>query len=398
MGGARRPRIATVTLRSGKETRVVGGHLWVYAGEIARIDGAVDDGGIVDVRTAEGRWVGRGFLNRQSAITVRLLTPGREAIDEAFLRKRLEEAIAYRGRVVGDATSYRVVYGEGDQLPGLIVDRYETVLVVQTLALGMDARKAMLLEQLVDLLHPEAIFERNDPAVRRLEGLPLQTGWLHGELDPMREIREGPARLLVDIALGQKTGFFLDQRENRAAVAAYLPGAEVLDVFCYTGGFSVHAALAGASRIHAIDSSAEAIALAQRTAALNDIAGQVTFGTANAFEALRDLVAEGRRFEAVILDPPAFARTKDALPRAIGGYKEINLRALKLLRPGGLLISCSCSYHMNAALLQEVVASAAVDAHRRVRLIERRGQARDHPIHPAMAETEYLTCLILEVL
>jgi len=387
-----------VILRPGKDARLAGGHLWIYAGEIARIEGAVADGGIVDVRTAEGRWVGRGFLNRQSTLTVRLLTRHPEEIDDTFLRRRLEQAVTYRRRVVGDATAYRVVFGEGDALPGLIVDRYGAILVVQTLALGMDVRKTTLVDQLIALHRPTAIFERNDPAVRRLEGLPVQTGWLYGVTDSRCEIREGPTRLLVDVARGQKTGFFLDQRENRAAVAAYLQGAEVLDAFCYTGGFAVHAALAGARQIHGIDSSEEAIALARENVALNGLADQCTFAVANVFDALRELVAEGRRFDAVILDPPAFARTKDALPRAIGGYKEINLRALKLVRPGGLLVSCSCSYHMGAPLLQQIVASAAVDAHRTVRLIERRGQGRDHPVHPAIPETDYLTCLILEVL
>ncbi len=390
--------MATAFLKPGKDSRLANGHLWVYEGEITRIEGSVDDGGIVDVRTAHGRWVGRGFLNRRSTLTVRLLTHEHEQIDEAFFQRRLEAAIAYRRRVVVDATAYRLVYGEGDLLPGLIVDRYADVLVVQTLTLGMELRKALLVNLLGGLLRPVAIYERNDPAVRRLEGLPARAGWLHQEADPLIEIHEGPARLLVDVARGQKTGFFLDQRENRAAASAYLTGADVLDAFCYTGAFAVQAALAGAPRVHAIDVSQDAIALARRNASLNGLTDRITFSVGNAFDALRELVAEGQRFDAVILDPPAFARTKDALPRAVGGYKEVNLRALKLLRPGGLLVSCSCSYHVHASLLQEIVASAAVDAHRTVRIIERRGQARDHPVHPAMPETEYLTCFILEVL
>ncbi len=389
--------MATAFLKPGKEDRLANGHLWVYEGEITRIDGSVDDGGIVDVRTAHGRWVGRGFLNRRSTLTVRLLTYEHEQIDEAFFQRRLEAAIAYRRRVVEDATAYRLVYGEGDLLPGLIIDRYADVLVVQTLTFGMELRKALLVNLLTGLLRPVAIYERNDPAVRRLEGLPARAGWLHQEADPLIEIHEGPARLLVDVARGQKTGFFLDQRENRAAVATYLDGAEVLDAFCYTGAFAVHAATAGARRVHAVDSSEEAIDFARRNAALNGLTDRTTFVVGNVFDVLRELVTRRQQFDAVILDPPAFARTKDALPRAIGGYKEINLRALKLLHPGGLLVSCSCSYHMNVGLLQEVVASAAADAHRRVRIIERRGQARDHPVHPAMPETAYLTCLIAEV-
>lgn len=388
--------MATVFLKPGREARLASGHLWIYAGEIARIDGHVDDGGIVDVRAFRGQWIGRGFLNRSSALAVRLLTHHPEEITTQFFHRRLQEAATYRQRLLPSASAYRLVHGEGDVLPGLIVDRYGDVLVMQTLALGMDVHKAMLVDLLTGLLQPAAIYERNDPAVRRLEGLPLVKGWLRGEAAPLVEIQEAPARFLVDVAGGQKTGFFLDQRENRLAAAALLKGAEVLDAFCYTGAFAIQAALTGAARVMAIDSSAEAIALARRNAEVNGVAERCAFSTGNVFDELRRLVGAGVRFDAVILDPPAFARTKDALERAVGGYKEINLRALKLLRPGGVLVSCSCSHHMYEALLLEVIASAAADAHRSVRLVERRGQARDHPVHPAMPETRYLTCLILE--
>jgi len=389
--------MATAVLKPGKDSRLATGHLWVYAGEILRIDGSVDDGDVIDVRTARGAWVGRGLLNRRSTLTVRLLSHDHEQIDDAFFHRRLQESLDYRRRLFGDADACRLVYGEGDLLPGLIVDQYDGVLVVQTLTLGMDLRKAMLVELLVDLTSPAAIYERNDPGVRRLEGLPARTGWLYREADPLVEIHDGPARLWVDVFRGQKTGFFLDQRENRATVATYLAGADVLDAFCYTGAFAVRATMAGAKRVHALDISADAIALAQRNASLNQVSDRTTFAVGNAFDALRELAVARQRFDAVILDPPAFARTKDALPRAIGGYKEINLRALKVLRPGGLLVSCSCSYHMNVALLQEIVASAAADTRRRMRIVERRGQARDHPVHPAMPETAYLNCLIIEV-
>lgn len=373
------------------------GHLWVYAGEIARIDGKVGDGGIVDVRAHRGRWIGRGFLNRQSALTVRLLTHRPETIDEAFFRRRLADAWAYRERLLTATDACRVVYGEGDLLPGLIVDRYADVLVLQTLALGMDVRKDLLVALLTELLHPAAIYERNDPPVRALEGLPRRAGWMTGERDPLVEIRDGAARFLVDVAAGQKTGFFLDQRDNRMAASALVRDMEVLDVFCYTGAFSVLAALGGAKSVTGLDSSAEALALARRNAALNGVADRCTFVEANAFDELRRRAAGGGRVDAVMLDPPPFARTKEALERAAAGYKEINLRALKLLRRGGYLITCSCSSHMGEDLLQQVVASAAVDAKREVRLVERRGHARDHPVHPAMPETRYLTCLILEV-
>ena len=390
--------MATVFLKPERESRLRSGHLWIFAGEIARIDGKVTDGGVVDVRAYRGRWVGRGFLNRRSSLTVRLLTHRPEAIDEEFFRRRLADAWSYRRRMLPSTLhAWRVVSGEGDLLPGLIVDRYGDVLVIQTLSLGMDVRKNLMVDLLSELLAPAAVYERNDPHVRTLEGLPQQVGWLRGEHDPIIEIHEGPARFLVDVAGGQKTGFFLDQRENRLAASTLVKDGEVFDAFCYTGAFAIHAALGGAKAVTAVDSSADALRLAHRIADLNGVAERVRVVEANVFDELRRLADAGTHFDAVILDPPAFARSKDALPRAMGGYKEINLRALKLLRPGGVLITCSCSFHMTEALLQSVVAEAAVDAKRDVRLVEARGHARDHPVHPAMPETRYLTCLILEV-
>lgn len=388
---------ATVILKPGRESRLGRGHLWVYAGEIAGVDGHVEDGGIVDVRSTRGRWIGRGFINRKSTLTVRLLATRPEEIDRGFFQRRLQDAIAYRARVIDGTSAYRVVYGEADALPGLIVDRYGHVAVLQTLALGMDVRKGMLVELIDELMHPAAIFERNDSWVRRLEGLDSRTGWLRGQAPPDFEIHEGRARFLIDIAHGQKTGFFLDQRENRLAVGRIVKDAEVFDAFCYTGGFALHAALGGAKHVTAVDISDDAVALATRNGGRNGVAERCTFLVANVFDELRRQVGTGARYDVVILDPPAFARNKDALPRAIGGYKEINLRAMKLLRSGGILVSCSCSYHMDESLLTDVVASAASDTHRTVRLMERRGQARDHPVHPAMPETRYLTCLIAQV-
>jgi 23S rRNA (cytosine1962-C5)-methyltransferase len=390
--------MATVFLKPEREARLQSGHLWIFAGEIARIDGKADDGDVVNVRAYRGRWVGRGFLNRRSALTVRLLTHRPEAIDEGFFRRRLTDAWAYRRRMLlGTLDACRVVSGEGDLLPGLIVDRYGDVLVIQTVSLGMDVRKELLVSLLAELLAPAAVYERNDPHVRVLEGLPQQVGWLRGDRDPVVEIREGPARFLVDVAGGQKTGFFLDQRENRLAAAALAKDGEVFDAFCYTGAFAIDAALGGAKTVMAVDSSADALRLARRNAELNAVGERTRFVEANVFDELRRLVDTGPRFDVVILDPPAFARSKEALPRAMGGYKEINLRALKLLRPGGVLVTCSCSFHMNEMLLQAVVAEAAVDAKRDVRLVESRGHPRDHPVHPAMPETRYLTCLIFEV-
>lgn len=386
----------TVFLKPDKDARITAGYLWIFSGEIARLEGKPEDGGIVDIRTLRGKWLGRGFINPASSLAVRALTTQPEPIDDAFWRRRIGSAVTYRQRFVHGTTAYRLIYSEGDFLPGLIVDRYGEVLVLQTLALGMDRRKEMLADLLMDLVHPQAIYERNDATVRRLEGLDPRRGWLRGTADPVIEIQE-PARFSVDVAAGQKTGFYLDQRENRTALAPYVRDADVLDVFCYTGGFAVHAALAGARRVTGIDSSADALHLARANAALNGVDSVCEFVEANAFDELRRLVTEKASYDVVILDPPPFAPTKEAVERASAGYKELNLRALKLLRPGGILLTCSCSYHVGDTLLQQIVGAAAADARRAVRLIESRGQARDHPVHPAMPETRYLCCLVVEV-
>jgi 23S rRNA (cytosine1962-C5)-methyltransferase len=387
--------MATVFLSPGREERLVGGHLWIYAGEIRSVDGPCEPGDVVDVRAADRSFVGRGYLNPRSTIAVRLLTHQREAIDERFFRRRLEEALALRDRVAGGTTAFRAVYSEGDGLPGLIVDRYADLLVIQTLTLGMARHEGLLVRLLHELMHPAAIYARNDAPVRRREGLTLETRFQSGDAPLVQEIEENGVRFRVNVAAGQKTGFFLDQRENRAAVAGYAHG-EMLDVFCYTGGFALYAARAGA-RVTGIDISAEAVAAASEHARLNGVEGRCTFQTANAFDALRAMARAGPRFDMVVLDPPAFAPSRTAVAKAAAGYKEINLRALKLVRPGGILVSCSCSFHITEEMLLALVAEAAHDARRRVRLLEARTQARDHPVHPGMPETRYLKCLILEV-
>jgi 23S rRNA (cytosine1962-C5)-methyltransferase len=387
--------VATVILHPGREARLAGGHQWIYAGEIRSMDGTAQPGDVVDVRAADRTFLGRGYFNPRSTIAIRLLTRQREAIDDAFFRRRLEGALALRRRVVSGTTACRLVYSEGDGLPGLVVDRYGDLLVVQVLTLGMARQQERLVRMLQELAQPAAIYGRNDVPVRRLEGLPQEAGFLAGEAPVLVDIEEGGLRFRVDVARGQKTGFYLDQRENRQAVEAYARG-EVLDAFCYTGGFALHAARAGA-RVLGVDSSAEAVAAAAAHARWNGLAERCTFQTGNAFDILRALAREGPHFDAVILDPPAFAPSRRALPRAAAAYKEINLRALKLLRPGGILVSCSCSAHVSEELLCALVAEAAFDARRRVRLLEARGQSRDHPVHPGMPETRYLKCLILEV-
>ncbi len=386
-----------MVLRPGRDVRIRQGHLWVFRTEIAAIEGEPADGDVVAVVNARGRVLGAGFLNRQSLITVRLLTEGDRDVDEALLRSRLERALAFRQKVVSGTTAYRLVYGEGDLLPGLIVDRYADVLVMQTLTLGMDRRKALLADLLRDLVGPRAIYERNDPAVRRLEGLPRQAGWIAGGGATEVEVEEDGARFVVDIARGQKTGFFLDQRENRVHVAGMAPGGEVLDCFAYTGAWGIHAARRGAARVTGVEISEEAVALATRNAALNDVADRCQFTCGNAFDELRRLAQAGARFDMVVLDPPAFVKTREALASGLAGYKEVNLRAFKMVRPGGWVVTCSCSYHVDERQFLSTVLEAARDARRDVRLVESRSQARDHPVHLAMPETRYLKCLILEV-
>ncbi len=386
-----------MVLAPGRDERVRAGHLWIYRTEIARIDGTPEDGDAVAVATATGRFLGTGLLNTRSQIAVRLLTQDDRDLDPAFFRARLDSALSLRLRITAGTTACRLVFSEGDFLPGLIVDRYGDVLVMQTLTLGMDRRKEMLARLLCDLVHPRGIYARNDPSVRLHEGLPREKRWLVGDGPAEVEIEEDGLRFMVDVEQGQKTGFFLDQRENRRRVADLARDGAVLDCFAYTGAWGIHAAHGGARDVTGIEISDDAVALAARNAARNGVAGRCRFVRENAFDALRRLVRDGARFDLVILDPPAFVPTRRALAGGLAGYKEINLRALKLLRPRGWLVTCSCSYHVDEVRLRETVLEAARDAGRTLRLVESRFQAGDHPVHPAMPETRYLTCLILDV-
>ncbi len=351
----------------------------------------------MSVRSASGRHLGTGWLNMRSAIAVRLSTQEDRDIDETFLADRLRHALALRGRLATSGGACRLVYSEGDYLPGLIVDRYADLLVVQTLTLAMDRRKDLLVRLLSEMVQPRGIYARNDPAVRRLEGLPREQGWLAGGGPTEIEIEEDESRFLVDVAQGQKTGFFLDQRENRTRIAPLARGARVMDCFAYTGAWGIRAARHGAASVVGVESSDVALALAARNAALNGCADRCQWLCENAFDALRRLAAGGPAFDLAILDPPAFVKTRSALAQGLGGYKEINLRVLKALRPDGWLITCSCSYHVDEPTLTRVVWDAARDARRTIRIVESRSQARDHPVHPAMPETRYLKCLVIAV-
>ncbi len=391
--------MAVAILKPRHEQRVVAGHLWVYQGNLARVEGSPAPGDVVDVRAAGGEFLGRGYYNPQSRIAIRLLTRSGETIDDAFFAQRVRQARAWRQRFLPGATSFRLIYSEGDMLPGLIVDRYEDVLVVQFLTLGMDVRRKAIVEILVEEEKPRAIYERSDVSSRKYEGLEPRTGLLWGELPPQpMVIRENGLAFHIDVAEGQKTGYFLDQKENRRSLASLVPGARVLDVFCHNGAFAVHALGYGAAEVVGVDSSALALEAARRNAALNGFEGAAGFVEANAFDYLRDIERAGERFDVVILDPPAFAKSKSHFEPARRGYKEVNLRGIKLVRPGGFLVTCSCSHHMPADEFYRLVLEAAADARRPLRLVEARGQAKDHPVLAGVPETAYLKCLIFQVL
>ncbi len=386
-----------VRLRGGREERVEAGHLWVYEGEIGLVEGHPASGDIVDVCTPRGRFLGRGYFNPRSKIRVRILTHQEEPIDDRFLERRLETAVALRGRVVSGTSAYRLVFGEGDLLPGLIVDRYGDVLVMQTLTAGMERRRELLAEMLVDRTGAGTVYLRNDARSRTLEGLPLYRHFARGESPTQIEIQEGPARFLVDIATGQKTGWFCDQRENRLAIGPFARGARVLDAFCYTGAFGIQAALGGAASVLGLDASSDAVAAASAHAEQNGLGGRCVYQVADAFDAMRDLAKSGEQYDLIVLDPPAFARSKHAVPKALAGYKEINLSGLRLLRPEGFLVSCSCSWHVDEQTMWLTLLEAARDARREMRLVEFRSQARDHPMLATMPETRYLKCFVLQV-
>ena len=365
------------------------GHLWIYAGYVEAVSGEPVSGDVVDVLAPNGQFYARGLYNPLSKIRVRILSFDDEPITEQFWRGRIAQAIRLR---------QRLIYGEADRLPGLVVDRYDDVLVMQTLSSGMDRRKDLLADLLCQESGATQVYLRNDAKSRMLEGLPTERGFLRGGGATMLEIQEGPARFLVDIERGQKTGWFCDQRENRLVMARFAAGAEVLEVFAHTGAFGIHAALAGAKSVEGLDVSEEALALARNHAGLNKVDDRCVYRSADAFEEMRKLERSGCRYDLVLLDPPAFARSKQAVPRALAGYKDVNLLGIRLTKPEGFLITSSCSHHVTEHELWTGICLAAQDAKRQVRLLEQRGQASDHPILATMPETRYLKCFILQVL
>ena len=387
--------MASCTLFPGKEKRVLDGHPWVFRSDIKKTDAEAHPGCVVKVYAGNGRYLGQAFYNPQSQITLRFLTHGKEAVDGAFIRNRVFRAVDYR-RLFADLKSCRVVFSESDGLPGLIVDAFGDVLCVQFLCLGIDRFREDVLDALTEALHPAAIYERSDAPVRELEGLNQTAGLLRGQMPERVEILENGVRFLVDVKEGQKTGYFLDQKENRAAIAPFVRDKEVLDCFTHTGAFALHAAHFGAKAVTAVDISEFACECARKNAELNGFT-QIEFVTANAFDYLKEKSLSGPCFDVVILDPPAFTKSRATVDAAARGYKEINLRGMKLVRPGGYLVTCSCSQHMSPEAFLNVVKDAAKDARVNLMQVEYRTQGRDHPILPAAPETQYLKCGIFRI-
>ena len=382
--------IPTAVISARGEERIRRGHPWIYRADV--LDVAAEPGGLVEVLGPRQRFLGRALYNEQSQITLRLLTRGEEDVDDAFWRARIDAAIAFRQSLAIDATAYRLIHGEADLLPSLIVDRYADILVVQALSQGMDRVLPTLVPMLAAATGATGILARNDPRVRLLEGLEQRVDVLHGDVPERIVVRDGPIEYEVDPRLGQKTGLFLDQRENRAAAAQYARG-RLLDGFSYHGGFALRLAR-GCDRVEALDISADAVARILENAARNGLSN-VQAREANVFDELRHLEKRGERFDTIVLDPPAFAKNKASIAKALAGYKDINLRALRLLNPGGYLITCSCSYNVDEATFAEVIYEASVDSHVPVTVVEKRMQGRDHPVLLGVPETYYLKCLIL---
>jgi 23S rRNA (cytosine1962-C5)-methyltransferase len=395
--------LPTVLLKAGEADRVLAGHPWIYESAVLRVTVQPNDGAVVQVKDHRQRFLGVGFWNSRSKIRVRVLSPERVEINADFFERRIREALAFRRKYLGHATSFRVVNAESDFLSGLIVDKYEDVLALQISSFGMDSRKTEIVAALQKIFSSRAIVERSDVGSRKFEGLEETRGVLAGDLGGEIEVKLNGISFATDLLSGHKTGLYLDQQVNYARVAELCAGARVLDCFTFLGGFALHAARAGAARIHGVDQSAEAIAGAQRNASTNGLAEKCTFETANVFDWLHAQTAAAPhekvipRYDVIILDPPSFTRTRAAVQDALRGYKEIHLRALKLLKRGGTLATFCCSHHVDANLFQDVILSAAYDARKILRRVATYSQSPDHPVVPSIPETEYLKGFAFEL-
>lgn len=394
---------AVVTLKKGEGRTLKQGGLWIYDNEIESIMGSFEDGDIVIVRDFDGYPMGRGFINRNSKLIVRMMTRDRNTlVDEAFIRMRVKNAWEYRKKVMDDISSCRVIFGEADFLPGLVVDKFADVLVVESLALGIDRFKGMIVEILKELMeadgiHIRGVYERSDAKVRELEGMERYKGFIGEPFDTKVEIVENGVHYYVDVKDGQKTGFFLDQKYNRRAVAGLCKGARVLDCFTHTGSFALNAGLAGAEHVTGVDASELGVAQARENAALNGLQDTVEFVCADVFDLLPELEKKGEKFDVVILDPPAFTKSRSSIKKAVKGYREINLRGMKLVKDGGYLATCSCSHFMDYELFTQTIGQAAKNVHKRLRQVEFRTQAPDHPILWGAGDSYYLKFYIFQV-
>jgi 23S rRNA (cytosine1962-C5)-methyltransferase len=395
--------LPTVLLKPGEADRAVAGHPWIYHGAILRLSRPPADGELVQVKDHRQRFLGIGFFNSRSKIHVRVLAPDRVEINQGFFEERIRTALAVRRKHLPKATSFRVVNAESDFLSGLIVDKYEDVLVVQISSLGMDQRKSMITVALQKIFSPHAILERSDVASRKFEGLPEANGVLAGEINGPVPVNLNGLNFVTDLAAGHKTGLYLDQQVNYERVSHHAKDAQVLDCFSFLGGFGLHAARAGAAHVHLLDQSTDAIAAAKGNAGANGLADKCSFETTNVFDWLKAGTKTGPnerlvpKFDLIVLDPPSFTRNRSSVPDALRGYKEIHLRALKLLKPGGTLATFCCSHHVDAGLFQDTVLAAAYDARKILRREETYSQSPDHPIIPMIPETEYLKGFAYEV-
>ena len=388
-------------LNKNISNRVESGHPWVFENEINRgkaLDAAAKAGEIVNLFTHDKKFVGKGYVNPQSQIMVRLLTRDKEeVIDDQFFLKRIEQAWAYRQKL-GYVENCRLIFGEADEIPQLIIDKFNDYFVIQTLALGIDVWKPAIVKALEQIFSPKGIYERNDVPVRELEGMEQKKGFLSAEFDTNIVINENGVKFNVDIAYGQKTGFFLDQQDNRRAIKQIVKGADVLGAFCYTGSFEISAAMYGAKSVLGLDISQSAIDMCNKNVALNGVDDICSFQCVNAFDVLKEWTKEGKQWDVVMLDPPSFTKSRSSIDKAVAGYKEINLRGIKLVKPGGFLVTSSCTNLVKPELFVDIISMAARDAKRKIRQVVLSTQSADHPIIQGQENTHYLKFLIVQVL
>ncbi len=386
-----------VYLKGKISQRIANGHPWIFNNEVEKIDGEIKGGEIVEVFTHQKKFVGKGYINPKSQIWIRLLTRNKqEEINEEFFLTRITQCWKYRQKL-GYIENCRLVFGEADSLPQLIIDKFNDYFVIQTLALGMDAWKPAVVKALNKIFNPKGIYERNDIPVRELEGLPQQKGFLSAPFDTQIIISENGLQFYVDMENGQKTGYFLDQQDNRRAIQHIVKGADVLGAFCYTGTFEIHAAHYGAKSVFGLDISENAVQQAIRNAELNGLQNSCRFEAANAFDVLKQWSREGRQYDVVMLDPPAFTKSRELIQNAVAGYKEINLRGMKLIKPGGFLVTSSCTNLVSPELFLQIIDEAAKDAGKKIRQVVFQTQSADHPIIRGIENTHYLKFLIIEV-